>query len=200
MQIDPKKMDRISKEEFAPIYPLIASQILNETGIKKGICVDIGSGPASLSIALAKITDLKICAMDIKEEMCELAEKNISQEGLIDRIKIIKGDVHHMPFQNSSVDLIVSRGSIPFWKDLNLAFSEIYRVLKSNGASYVGGGFGSRSLKNKIKKKQETKQKFNNESPPKIDVNELKSVINGLKINKYTIKNDDSGLWALIKK
>ncbi len=40
------------------IYPVIANQILERTGITRGACLDVGSGPAPLAIALAWISNL----------------------------------------------------------------------------------------------------------------------------------------------
>ncbi|NYB27096.1 MAG: class I SAM-dependent methyltransferase [Methanobacteriaceae archaeon] len=200
MKTDPKRMDELSKNAFAPIYPLIARQIVSATGIKKGVCIDLGTGPAALSIALAKITDLKIYSLDIEKEMCKLAEKNIFQEGLSEVIDVVQADVHNIPYRNNFADLVVSRGSIPFWKDLSTAFKEIYRILKPEGTAYVGGGFGSLHLKNEIIKKLEDDEYFPKNFPPKINVEKLESTIIKSAIKNYTIKNDDSGLWILIEK
>lgn len=204
METDPVKMDTLSKGAFAPIYPLIASQITEQIGIKTGICVDVGTGPASLSIALAKTTDLKIYAMDIKADMCKIAEENIDQEDLSERIVTVRGDVHYLPFPNYSADLVVSRGSIPFWKDLEVAFSEIYRILKPCGAAYIGGGFGNRGLKEKIKKElNKDNRKFENENleiPPKIDIDTLEIAVKKVNVDNYRIINDESGLWVIIRK
>jgi len=194
MKTDPKRMDELSKNAFAPIYPLIARQIVSATGIKKGVCIDLGTGPAALSIALAKITDLKIYSLDIEKEMCKLAEKNIFQEGLSEVIDVVQADVHNIPYRNNFADLVVSRGSIPFWKDLSTAFKEIYRILKPEGTAYVGGGFGSLHLKNEIIKKLEDDEYFPKNFPPKINVEKLESTIIKSAIKNYTIKNDDSGL------
>jgi ubiquinone/menaquinone biosynthesis C-methylase UbiE len=76
-EITPKYFDNITKTIFAPLYPVVARQIVERCKIKEGICIDAGSGPAPLAIAIAKITDLKIHALDISEEMCKLAEKNV---------------------------------------------------------------------------------------------------------------------------
>ncbi|MCE5213172.1 MAG: class I SAM-dependent methyltransferase [Methanobacterium sp.] len=203
METDPFKMDALYKGAFAPIYPLIASQITYKIGVKEGICIDVGAGPASLSIAMAKITNLKIYAMDVKEEMCKAAERNITQAELSERIITVRGDVHHMPFPDNTADLVISRGSIPFWKDLKTAFKEIFRVLKPDGAAYVGGGFGSHLLKEKLKKglnNEKNKSMENNFKIPKIDIDKLVKAVNKAGINNYILINDDSGLWVLIKK
>lgn len=44
MKMDPHEFDRIARGVFAPVYPVIAAQILDRTGIRKGVCLDIGCG------------------------------------------------------------------------------------------------------------------------------------------------------------
>ncbi len=151
MKTDPERMDNLSKGIFKDIYPLIARQIIERCGIKKGICIDIGSGPGALAVALAKITDLNIYSLDISAEMHVIAKKNIEREGLIHRIFPVIGNVHQLPFSDNFADLIVSRGSMFFWKDKKTSFKEIYRVLRSGGRVYIGWGFGSAELKEKNK-------------------------------------------------
>jgi hypothetical protein len=55
------------------------------------------------------------------------------------------------------MDLIVSRGSIFFWKDLPMAFKEIHCVLAPDGWAYVGGGFGSQKIKESIIREMSTR-------------------------------------------
>lgn len=203
MKSDPNILDLMVENIYSPTYPLIASQITEKFQINKGICIDVGTGPAPLSIALAKITDLKIYAMDISEEMCQIAEQKINSECLENRIIPIRSNVNKMPFEDGFADLVVSRGSMFFWKDLSSGFEEIYRVLKPSGASYIGGGYGSGMLKEKIKR--EFKDNRNSgkklyKSPPKIDINTLEKAVNNAGIKNYILINDDSGLWVLFKK
>ena len=207
MNIEPGKMDAVSKGSFAPVYPLIASQIVEKSSVKKGICVDVGTGPAALSIALARITDLEIYAMDISKDMCRKAQENVYKAGLYGRIVPVHGDVAKMLFPDNLADLVVSRGSIPFWKDLTGAFNEIKRVLKPDGFGYVGGGFGSSTMKAKIKKDRERKLKSSKykkteiyQNPKKINLHEVENAIKNAGITRYSIINDDSGMWFLIRK
>jgi len=37
-----------------------------------------------------------------------------------------------------------------FWEDLAQAYKKIHRVLIPRGMAYIGGGFGSKELKEKI--------------------------------------------------
>ena len=199
MKTDPERMDKLSKTKFKDIYPLIASQIVEMCGVKDGICIDIGSGPGALAVALAKITDLNIYSADISARMNEIAGKNIIKELLHKRIFPVKGDVHHLPFSDDFADLIVSRGSMFFWKDKEESFKEIYRVLKPGGWAYIGGGFGSCELKNKIKQSIST-GRTDHITIPKVDITTLKLILNKASIEYYQIINDSSGLWILFKK
>ncbi|WP_245618745.1 class I SAM-dependent methyltransferase [Methanogenium cariaci] len=114
--------------------------IIGMSGIMKGTCIDLGSGPAILSIAVAQQSDLSVIALDYSDDMHKAASRNIEDAGLSSRIGILCGDVHAMPFDDDSADLIISRGgSMFFWDDIHTAFREIYRVLKPGGMTYIGG-------------------------------------------------------------
>ena len=184
----------------APTYPLIAKQITDRSKIGEGIAIDVGAGPASLSIAIARITQLEIYAMDISPEMLLIAHESVEKEGFEGRIKPMSGDVHQMPFQDDFADLIFSRGSMFFWKDLSQAFREMYRVLKPDGAGYIGGGFGSAEVRKKVKDNFKRKSGGSYKSPPKINVGVLKIALLEAGINDYILINDESGLWVLFKK
>lgn len=151
----PRDFNNLAKTVFTPVNPVIARQIVDRCKIKMGTCIDIGSGPALLTLALAEITDLSIYALDISEDMYEIAKENIETARLSGRIIPIVGDVHDMPFDDNTADLIMSRGSVFFWDDLADAFKEIYRVLKPDGRGYIGGGFGTAELRAKITEEME---------------------------------------------
>lgn len=199
MKTDPHKMDKRSKTIFKDVYLQIADQIIRRCGIKKGTCIDVGSGPGALAVALSKVTDLNIYSLDISAQMNEIAKKNIVEEGLQYRIFPVKGDVCKLPFPNGFADLVISRGSIFFWENKETAFREICRVLKPGGWAYIGGGFGSKTLKNKIRQSVNT-GRTDHISIPKISITGLKLILNRVPIKDYHLLNDNSGLWILFKK
>ena len=49
---------------FAVMYPLLAKQIVDDFGITKGVCLDVGTGSAAVIIELAKITDLDMAPLN----------------------------------------------------------------------------------------------------------------------------------------
>lgn len=139
---------RIAREVFAPIYPVIAEQVLAWSGIRDGLCLDLGSGPGLLSIALAEKSDLTVIALDADPAMARIAQETAA--GRTDRVAPVIGDVHRMPVRDDTASLIVSRGSLFFWEDRVQAFREIERVLRPGGVAFVGGSFGTAALRDRI--------------------------------------------------
>lgn len=199
-----QEFNDIAKTIFSPIYPVIARQILEASGITKGICVDLGSGPADLSIALARISDLEIYAVDNSDPMIEIATANITKEGLTDRIKPFKGDVAKLPFNDNTAVLAVSRGSLFFWPDRPAVYKEVHRILAPGGITFIGGGFGNARLKAQIFKKM--RERFDDwdetvkDRLKKASPEHLQSELVDAGIMDFDIINDDTGFWINIKK
>lgn len=199
---DPVEYEPIAREVFAPIYPVIAGEIIKETGISEGKCIDMGTGPGYLGLAVAGITSLEVWLLDISDDMIAYAEKNIKDRQLEARVHAVCADVHQLPWADDSIDLVVSRGSVFFWEDLPQAFSEIYRVLKPGGMTYIGGGFGSEELKRAIEQRMreidetwEAKAKKRLEHPTASDYAHILDELN----IAYEIKHMN-GLWIIIRK
>lgn len=190
----------IANEVFAPIYPVIARQILERCGVREGLCVDVGCGAANLAIALAKITSLDVCAMDFSPPILELGQENIKREGLEDRVTAIAGDVHRMPFADGVASLVISRGSMRFWRNRPAAFREMRRVLRPGGKGYVGGGLGSRELADQINEEMTRRgADWKNKPTPKVrkkDTAEWGEIMRKAGFSRFELIRDDSGSWV----
>lgn len=197
-------MDEIAKTLFAPIYPVIAENIIRRFGITAGTCVDLGSGPASLSIAVARQSDLSLIALDYSDDMHEAASRNIIEAGLSDRIRLLCGDVHAMPLDDDFADLIISRGSMFFWDDLQAAFREVYRILKPGGKTYIGGGFGNAKLRDEISaamiKKNPDWKEFNRKNISPENVERFRAILDEIGVPEYEIILGDEGFWIVLSK
>ncbi|MBP2134154.1 ubiquinone/menaquinone biosynthesis C-methylase UbiE [Methanomicrobium sp. W14] len=197
------QMNDISKTVFAPVYPAIAKNLVEELKIKEGICIDLGSGPGSLAIAVAKITDLNVISFDNSREMQRKAEENIKNAGLSGKISILHGDVHKIPLDNDYADLIISRGSMFFWEDINKAFREIYRVLKPGGKTYIGGGFGSEEIFENVCREMDRlnpewsdlrKKNLSEENKKRFE-----TALENIGVT-YEINTKENGFWIIISK
>nr|WP_321351191.1 class I SAM-dependent methyltransferase [uncultured Methanoregula sp.] len=203
---DVRQYDEFTRMIVASIYPVIADQVLERTGITSGTCLDLGSGPAPLALALALLSNLRVTALDCSPGMIALAEKNIRKNHLEDRVVPVLGDVHAIPADDGTFDLVVSRGSYHSWTDLPAAFREIYRVLKQGGTAYIGGGYGSARIRNEVLVIMKANGISRDPDCPdrirfrRIQPEEIADSVESAGISDYRIINDDSGFWIIIRK
>lgn len=198
------EFDEIANGPFLPVYPVIAQQIKERTGITAGICLDIGSGGGHLGLSLAQITDLNIVLMDILQDALTIAETRAAERGLDQRASTLLADVHEIPLEDESVNLCVSRGSVWFWEDQVKAFQEIYRVLVPGGMAYIGGGYGTKELKEQVDKNMMERDSDWPNTRRKIvegnTVERFTQVTVEAGITDFDIKEDEKGIWVIFKK
>lgn len=193
----------IAEHIFAPIYPVIAAHIVEQSRIKQGICLDLGCGIASLGISVAEITDMQVYGVDFSAEMCRLSKDKAQRHCLSGKVVPLQADVHLLPFKNNCADLIVSRGSVFFWNDLPVAFREISRVLAPGGQAWIGGGFGTKELKAQIAEKMvEIDPDWHTASKKRLNQENLRAMQEAGKQTEIPcrVAQDDSGFWVVLSK
>jgi len=199
-----RSFDDIVTHVFAPIYPVIASQVLERTNIRRGVGLDLGTGPGLLAIALADQSDLRVYALDLSPVALMIASEHIRDAGLVRRVVPVLGDVSELPFEDNSIDLIVSRGSWFFWDEIATAFREIQRVLVRGGFAYIGGGFGNATLREEISATMRARdpdwEKGVRERQQKNRPERIREEFQKAGIAHYHLIQDDSGLWAVMEK
>jgi ubiquinone/menaquinone biosynthesis C-methylase UbiE len=195
---DTSTYDRIALTINEPLYDYYAGRILEKTGISTGRCLDIGCGGGYLGLALSRITSLTFLFMDKSPEAIQRANTNIASRLTRDRADTIKAEVQTIPLDDESFDLVISRGSIPFWDNLPSAFSEIRRVLKPHGRAYIGGGLGSPELRETLMK--QVRQIMPNwhkgpRSIPQRENSEYREALLAAGLTRFTVTRSDEGMW-----
>jgi len=189
---------------YTPIFPVIAQQIIDRFGITEGICLDAGCCGGYLGIAMARLTNLAVILMDIEEEALKIADSKILENNPGNRIRTLLGDVHKIPLESESINIVISRASVQFWDNWTKAFSEIYRVLAPGGAAYVGGGYGTPELRARvgnIMKKYDPGWggKHNGDNPQEREAR-FRTAMEEAGIARYEIISDSSGSWLALSK
>ncbi len=192
--------DEIAKTVNAPIYGYYARKIKEKTGITKGVCLDAGANGGYLGLALAKITDLDFIFLDISAEGLEKAQLHIVENGLQKRAKTLLADVHCIPLDDGSMNLVISRGSIPFWKDPATALKEIYRVLAPGGMAYVGGGRGTPEMQALIKEEMARLGIKWAGGPGRLPDRDYDPILKSTGIPTYEANRGDDGMWIQLWK
>ncbi len=199
-----RQFNEIAKNIFAPIYPVLAQILLDKSPAKKGVCLDLGSGPGHLAMAIAKISSFTTFSLDLSFSALKLALDNFKESGLESRIIPVQSDVHTLPFHDSSIDFVMSRGSIFFWEDPVKVFNEVHRILKPGCISCIGGGFGTPELKAAIMEKMEQKTgDFKENSGRRMDPENLEKLHSALTASSaiiHSFEMDDTNLWFIIEK
>jgi ubiquinone/menaquinone biosynthesis C-methylase UbiE len=106
--------------------------------LKGGTLIDLGSGTGYLSIEIAKrVPALNVYGIDLSKEMVKIARKHA--EG-VENVRFEIGNAADLPFEDDSIDFIVSTGSLHHWKKPAKVFDECYRVLKSGKEAWIYDG------------------------------------------------------------
>ena len=188
---------------FRQVYPMLAARIIRKSGIRRGICVDVGGGSGVLATELAKQSELNVFVVD-KDEACkELASEYIAGHDLSERIRVVTASAEWLPFPDFSIDLVVSRGSVFFWTDKVKGINEIYRILRPGGFAFVGGGMGSTQLKRKILAAQSISSNWGAVSKQRYRQNlpiHLKLMMRETRVPDWEMESSDEGTWILFRK
>ena len=199
----PEELNCLANTVFRPVYPVIARQIIERTQRRSGVCIDLGSGTARLTIELAWMGRFRLFAVDFSHEINQIARTNIGRENLSGQILPVTADVGALPFGGNSADLIVSRGSMFFWENLQKAFLDIFRIMKPGGRAYLGSGFGTAELKKSITEKMKHRDGWEEKIIQRLGTKSMETIraeLDAVGIRDYSVIHDDSGLWFCIEK
>lgn len=88
-----------------------------------------GTGEPAISIAGRVGAGGQVTALDLSADLLEIAAKRAHDRGLTN-LTTQQGDAHSLPFPDESFDLATSRFGVMFFRDPELAFRELLRVLR----------------------------------------------------------------------
>jgi ubiquinone/menaquinone biosynthesis C-methylase UbiE len=120
-------------KKFSDLYVSLSKVVKNYTGTSQPRILDLGTGPGLLSIEiLRQIPDATVVGVDPLMKMLFLARENVHKSD-VQAFEPILGVSEKLPLTEKSIDTIVSRFSLPYWKRPSESFLEMYRVLKPGG-------------------------------------------------------------------
>jgi SAM-dependent methyltransferase len=130
---------RIFAPLFERLYRRVAEDAAREMSVRRlgrgGTVLDIGCGPGDLVVAISRrLREARIVGIDLSPSMLLWANRHATTDG---RLKFIVGDGADLPFDDASVDLVVSTLSLHHWDEPADVFAEVARVLRPGGAALI---------------------------------------------------------------
>jgi ubiquinone/menaquinone biosynthesis C-methylase UbiE len=120
-------------KKFPDLYRNLAQIVQNHTSAAQPLIVDLGVGPGLLSVELhRKMPQAVVVGIDPLRKMLLLARENTRNDHFY-LFEPLLGVSEHLPLKSNTVDVIVSRFSLPYWKYPEQGFQEMRRVLKQGG-------------------------------------------------------------------
>lgn len=137
--------DEATASSYEQVNSMLPSRLLRKLAVSRlkkmsprGVMVDLGCGPGFFTADAAEaLPKVNIIALDISKAMLERAEKHLGNRGLKNRVRFQQGDIMKLPFDDDSLDFVISTLSLHHWAKPKKAFFEIYRVLKPGGGFMV---------------------------------------------------------------
>jgi ubiquinone/menaquinone biosynthesis C-methylase UbiE len=94
--------------------------------------LEVGCGAGFITVALAR-NGYAVDALDSTPAMLQMTRNDAADQGVQDRIRIHSADVHALPFEAHTFDLVIAIGVIPWLHSERVALQEMQRVLKPGG-------------------------------------------------------------------
>ena len=102
--------------------------------------LDVGTGPGTLPLLIAaQVPHLSVAGVDLSAEMIDraTAAADLRATPGASPISFQIADVAHLPFDDESVDLVVSTISMHHWADPAAGLREIVRVLRPGARAWI---------------------------------------------------------------
>lgn len=113
----------------------VAEHVVSLAGIARGQRVlDLATGTGNAALLAAR-SGAAVTGLDASARLLEVARGRAAAEGL--DVEFVQGDLHALPFDDGSFDVVVSVFGLIFATDAERAFAELMRVLEPDGRALV---------------------------------------------------------------
>jgi arsenite methyltransferase len=95
---------------------------------------DLGCGAGTDTLVAAQMVGLdgSVTGIDMTPEMLTKARTAKAELG-VTNVEFFEGEIERLPFEDGTVDVVISNGVIDLVPDKDAVFAEIFRVLKPGG-------------------------------------------------------------------
>ena len=184
------------------IYPYLAAHVMEEYSRDSGAVLELGPFSGGISIELARYNSkLDITIADESPDITEFLRQEVSSCSLADRIEVRSTQLDRLDFDDSRFDLIISRGAFFFLDEEGELLREVFRVLKTQGMAFVGGGYGKGAPAELIEDIADESRRLNKRLGKKwFGIPELTEIVTRSELTANCSIIEEGGLWLIIRK
>jgi ubiquinone/menaquinone biosynthesis C-methylase UbiE len=121
-----------------PLYRRVARDVASAALPAGSVVLDVGTGPGRVPRLIATACPrLTVEGVDLSAAMIAHATAATAGTAGADRIRFRVADVTALPFEDASVDLVVSSISLHHWDDPAAGLRDIVRVLRPGAQAWI---------------------------------------------------------------
>jgi ubiquinone/menaquinone biosynthesis C-methylase UbiE len=107
-------------------------------GFHRGRIIDVGCGFGAMNVVLAhRFVDSEIVGIDLSDPLLRLANRSAQAADLGDRVKFEKADVHQIPYDDDSFDVVINTNMVHLVDDPVQMLNELERILVPGGCLFI---------------------------------------------------------------
>jgi ubiquinone/menaquinone biosynthesis C-methylase UbiE len=132
-----QEADEYDNINHQAVNEAFAEDVLKEAELGRDF-LDLGTGTALIPIELCKrAPKIRVMALDASVPMLEAARFRLEFAGMIDRIRLVHGNVMELFFDDECFDVVVSNSLVHHLPDPVGFFAEAWRVLCTGGRLFI---------------------------------------------------------------
>ncbi len=206
-QIEARDYDNMDHSQVNSQFVADLLEFAGARQLDLGNVLDLGTGTARIPIQLCQ-TDLQchITAIDMAAHMLELADKNVNESGLTERIRLERIDAKSMPYEDGSFDSSISNSIVHHIPEPYLCLCELVRVTKQGGIIFVRDLLRppSDATVNQLVQtyagveNPHSRRMFDDSLRAALSIDEIRDVVSGFGYGKETVSvtSDRHWTWA----
>jgi|tagenome__1003787_1003787.scaffolds.fasta_scaffold20780849_2 ubiquinone/menaquinone biosynthesis C-methylase UbiE len=121
-----------------PLYRGVAADVA-KAGLPAGaVVLDVGTGPGRVPRLIAEACpQVTVLGIDLSAEMIARASSVAAASAQTERITFQVANVAELPFEDASIDLVISSISLHHWDDPAAGLREVVRVLRPGAHAWI---------------------------------------------------------------
>lgn len=186
---------------WEPVWPFLAKEIEKLYGRRDGHIMEIGPFSGVIFVLAQKNIGKRFSIAAFPEGALSLFQRESLQNGLEDQVWIIESNSSLTDIADESVDMAIFRGAFFFPKLFQIDLPAVYRILKTGGIAFVGGGFGKYTPPEIIAKIAERSTQLNDAiGRVRVTVESVREQVRSSHLEGKCEITTEGGLWVVMKK